>query len=62
MQKPTLAISLDYNEVEIVKGKVWATGQNPNGLAMNYQVVQGEYCGFGNYLPKEKKEVKSWKK
>jgi phage/plasmid primase-like uncharacterized protein len=59
MQKPTLSIALNYDNIIIVKGKVPRTSLNPNGCSMTYNVVGGEYCGLGLWTPPVDKKKSS---
>lgn len=40
-EKPRLYVSLDWNELTIVKAKNWATKQNPNGKKIKFKLING---------------------
>jgi len=44
LEKPKIYLSLDKGLMTIVKGKAWATKQNPNGLKVKFQIIDG--CQF----------------
>jgi len=42
LEKPRLYLSMDNNKMRIIKGKNWARkGYNPNGLFINYSIIDG---------------------
>ena len=42
LEKPRLYLSIDFNEIRMVKAKNWTNGGiNPNGLVLNYELYQG---------------------
>ena len=43
MDRSRLYLSITNNKATIVKGKNWATAENPNGLSMEFKLVQGTY-------------------
>jgi hypothetical protein len=48
LEKPRLYLSMSRDGVcKIVKAKNWRTSENPNGLQLNYKLVQG--CHFYVY-------------
>jgi len=44
LEKPKIYLSLDKGQLTIIKGKAWATKQNPNGLKVKFQIIDG--CQF----------------
>ena len=44
LEKPKIYLSLDQGKMMIVKGKAWATSQNPNGLRVKFNIIDG--CQF----------------
>jgi hypothetical protein len=44
LEKPKIYLSLDKGQLTIVKGKAWATKQNPNGLKVKFNIIDG--CQF----------------
>jgi Ni2+-binding GTPase involved in maturation of urease and hydrogenase len=52
LEKPRLALAMEPNKIKIVKAKNWATTRNPNGLEMEWNLVDG--CHF--------KPLGMWKK
>jgi len=43
MDRSRLYLSLTHNKATIVKGKNWASADNPNGKSMKFKLVQGTY-------------------
>jgi len=41
LEKPRLALAMDAGKLKIVKAKNWATGINPNGLEIEFKIVNG---------------------
>ena len=41
LDKPRLYLAIDPGELKIVKGKIWASERNPNGLRFKFKLVQG---------------------
>lgn len=44
LEKPRLALAMEPGKIKIVKAKNWATSVNPNGLEMEWKLVDG--CHF----------------
>ena len=44
LEKPRLYLSMDSGKLKIVKGKNWASMDNPNGMTFKFKLVQG--CKF----------------
>ena len=44
LEKARLYLTMQPNEVKIVKAKNWATMDNPNGLKKEFKLIQG--CAF----------------
>jgi hypothetical protein len=44
LEKPRLALSMSPGKIKIVKAKNWKTTENPNGLELEFKLVQG--CKF----------------
>lgn len=40
-EKARLYLSMDYGRIKIVKGKNWATAENPNGKVLNFELNRG---------------------
>jgi len=48
LEKPRLYIAMSPGELTIVKGKNWASRQNPNGLKLRFKLMNGaEFTGEG---------------
>jgi len=44
LEKPRLALAMSAGTLKIVKAKNWATSENPNGLQVEFKIIQG--CKF----------------
>jgi len=55
LEKPRLYVAMDSGRIKIIKGKNWATEENPTGLCKNFKLIGG--CKFiesgGWYRPDE---------
>ena len=41
LEKPRLYLAMDSGMITITKAKNWATSENPNGLQLNFKIVEG---------------------
>jgi hypothetical protein len=52
LEKPRLYMAMDSGKLKIVKAKSWAGQSNPNGLSIDFKLVNG--CQFVNTTPWQK--------
>lgn len=59
LEKPRLYLTLDRGKLKIVKGKTWASEQNPEGMEIEFKVVQGaKFIAQDTWKVPEKKYYK----
>jgi hypothetical protein len=57
LEKPRLYLTMDRGRLKIIKGKTWASEQNPEGMQMELKIVQGaKFIAQGEWKAPEKKE------
>jgi hypothetical protein len=57
LEKPRLYLTMDRGKLKIVKGKTWASEQNPEGMQIEFKIVQGaKFMAQGDWRSPEKKE------
>lgn len=59
LEKPRLYLTLDRGKLKIIKGKTWASEQNPERMEIEFKVVQGaKFISQGEWVSPERKEYR----
>lgn len=57
LEKPRLYLTMDRGRLKIIKGKTWASEQNPEGMQIELKIVQGaKFFAQGDWKVPERKE------
>jgi len=57
LEKPRLYLTLDRGKLKIIKGKTWASEQNPEGMQIEFKLIQGaKFIDQDGWKAPEKKE------
>ena len=57
LEKPRLYLTLDRGKLKIIKGKTWASEQNPEGMQIEFKLIQGaKFVDKDGWITPEKKE------
>lgn len=63
LEKPRLYLTLDRGKMKIIKGKTWASEQNPEGMSIEFKIVQGaKFFVEDGWKAPEKKEYRQDKR
>jgi len=55
LEKPRLYLTLDRGKLKIIKGKAWASEQNPEGMQIEFKLIQGaKFIDKGWKVPERK--------
>jgi len=57
LEKPRLYLTLDRGKLKIIKGKTWASEQNPEGMQIEFKLIQGaKFVDKDGWKAPERKE------
>jgi hypothetical protein len=57
LEKPRLYLTLDRGKLKIIKGKTWASEQNPEGMQIEFKLIQGaKFIDQDGWKAPERKE------
>ena len=57
LEKPRLYLTLDRGKLKIIKGKTWASEQNPERMEIEFKLIQGaKFVDKDGWITPEKKE------